>query len=72
MDLEMKWLLLIQKKPFICLQKAYNFIEFIIRAKGHFLLVNTNLKYNRIIQQMAKKNTQNYVNHKWIGGFLTN
>jgi hypothetical protein len=26
------------------------------RAKGHFLLVNTNLKYNKIIQQMTKKN----------------
>jgi len=32
-----------------------NLIEFIIRAKGHFLLVNINIEYNKIIQQMAKK-----------------
>jgi small subunit ribosomal protein S2 len=47
-------------------------IEFIIRAKGHFLLVNINLEYNKLIQQMAKKTNQSYINHKWIGGFLTN
>jgi UTP--glucose-1-phosphate uridylyltransferase len=43
------------EKTLICLGKACNLIEFIIRAKGHFLLVNTNLEYNKIIQQMAKK-----------------
>jgi UTP--glucose-1-phosphate uridylyltransferase len=60
------------EKTLICLRKACNLIEFIIRAKGHFLLVNTNLEYNKIIQQMAKKTNQSYINHKWIGGFLTN
>jgi len=43
------------EKTLICLQRACNLIEFIICAKGHFLLVNTNLQYNKIIQQMAKK-----------------
>jgi ribosomal protein S2 len=43
-------------KILICLRRACNLIEFIIHAKGHFLLVNTNLEYNKIIQQMAKKN----------------
>jgi ribosomal protein S2 len=47
-------------------------IEFIICAKGHFLLANINLEYNKIIQQMAKKPNQSYMNHKWIGGFETN
>jgi small subunit ribosomal protein S2 len=59
-------------KTLICLRKACKLIEFIIRAKGRFLLVNTNLEYNKIIQQMAKKTNQSYINHKWIGGFLTN
>ncbi len=54
MDLEMKWLLLNFLKTLICLQRAYNLIESIIHAKGHFLLVNTNLEYNKIIQQMEK------------------
>jgi len=59
------------EKTFICLQRACNLIEFIIHAKGHFLLVNIILEYNKIIQQMAKKTNQSYINHKWIGGFLT-
>jgi ribosomal protein S2 len=41
------------EKTLICLRRACNLIEFIIRAKGHFLLVNTNLEYNKIIQQMV-------------------
>ena len=41
------------EKTLICLRRAYNLIESIIRAKGHFLLVNTNPEYNKIIQQMA-------------------
>jgi small subunit ribosomal protein S2 len=60
------------EKTFIYLQKACNLIEFIIHAKGHFLLVNNNLKYNKMIQQMAKKTNQRYINHKWIGVFLSN
>ena len=60
------------EKTLICLRRACNLIEFIIRAKGHFLLVNTNPEYNKIIKQMAKKTNQSYINHKWIGGFLTN
>ncbi|CAK9263537.1 unnamed protein product [Sphagnum jensenii] len=43
------------EKTLIYLRRACNLIEFIICAKGHFLLVNTNLEYNKIIQQMAKK-----------------
>nr|YP_009775863.1 ribosomal protein S2 [Bartramia patens]QJA16089.1 ribosomal protein S2 [Bartramia patens] len=60
------------EKTLICLRRACNLIESIIRAKGHFLLVNTDPEYNKIVQQMAKRTNQSYINHKWIGGFLTN
>nr|YP_010881187.1 ribosomal protein S2 [Pellia epiphylla]WIA66730.1 ribosomal protein S2 [Pellia epiphylla var. borealis]QDE10574.1 ribosomal protein S2 [Pellia epiphylla]WIA66689.1 ribosomal protein S2 [Pellia epiphylla]WIA66771.1 ribosomal protein S2 [Pellia epiphylla var. borealis]WIA66812.1 ribosomal protein S2 [Pellia epiphylla] len=60
------------EKTLICLRRACNSIGSIISAKGHLLLVNTNPEYNGIIQQMAKKTNQSYINHKWIGGFLTN
>nr|WHW95859.1 ribosomal protein S2 [Aneura pinguis]WHW95901.1 ribosomal protein S2 [Aneura pinguis]WHW95943.1 ribosomal protein S2 [Aneura pinguis] len=60
------------EKTLICLRRACNLIGSIIGAKGHSLLVNTNPEYNRIIQRMAKRTNQSYINHKWIGGFLTN
>jgi ribosomal protein S2 len=60
------------EKTLICLRRACNLIGSIIGAKGHLLLVNTNPEYNRIIRRMAKRTDQSYINHKWIGGFLTN
>nr|WIA66360.1 ribosomal protein S2 [Apopellia endiviifolia]WIA66401.1 ribosomal protein S2 [Apopellia endiviifolia]WKW95122.1 ribosomal protein S2 [Apopellia endiviifolia] len=60
------------EKTLICLRRACNSIGSIISAKGHSSSVNTNLEYNGIIQQMAKKTNQSYLYHKWIGGFLTN
>jgi ribosomal protein S2 len=59
-------------KTVISLRRACNVIQLIIRSNGHLLFVNTNPKYNKIIQQTAKYTNQSYINHKWIGGFLTN
>jgi ribosomal protein S2 len=56
----------------ISLRRACNVIQLIIQSNGHFLFVNTNPKYNKIIQQTAKYTNQSFINHKWIGGFLTN
>ena len=36
----------------MCLRRACNLIEFIIHAKGHFLLVYTNPYYTKIIKQI--------------------
>jgi len=59
-------------KTVISLRRACNVIQLIIRSRGHLLLVNTNPKYNKIIQYTAKYTNQSFINHKWIGGFLTN
>jgi ribosomal protein S2 len=59
-------------KTIISLRRACNVIKLIFRSNGHFLLINTNPKYNKIIQQTAIYTNQSYINHKWIGGFLTN
>ena len=60
------------EKTVISLRRVCNVIQLIIRSNGHLLLINTNPKYNKIIQQTAKRTNQSYINHKWIGGFLTN
>jgi small subunit ribosomal protein S2 len=60
------------EKTLIGMRRACNVIEFIMRSNGHLLFVNTNSEYNRLIQLTAKLTAQSYVNHKWIGGLLTN
>ena len=54
------------------LRRACNVIELIVASKGHFLFVNTNPEYNKLVQQTAIQSKQSYINHKWIGGLLTN
>jgi small subunit ribosomal protein S2 len=60
------------EKTLIGMRRACNVIEFLMRSNGHLLFVNTNSEYNRLIQLTAKLTGQSYVNHKWIGGLLTN
>lgn len=59
-------------KTLICLRRACSVIELIVRSNGHILFVNTNVEYNNIVQQTATQTGQSYINHKWIGGLLTN
>ena len=59
-------------KTLICLRRACSVIELIIRSKGHIIIVNTNSEYNNIVEQTAKLTGQSFINHKWIGGLLTN
>lgn len=59
-------------KTLVCLRRACNVIELIVRSNGHILFVNTNVQYNNIVQQIATKTGHSYINHKWIGGLLTN
>ena len=54
------------------LRRACNVIGLIVASKGHFLFVNTNPEYNKLVQQTATQSKQSYINHKWIGGLLTN
>jgi ribosomal protein S2 len=54
------------------LRRACNVIQLMIQSNGHLLFINTNSRYNKIIRQTADYTDQSYINHKWIGGFLTN
>jgi small subunit ribosomal protein S2 len=60
------------EKTIIALRRACNLIQLIVESNGHLLFINTNSKYNKIVRETAKLSNQNYINHKWIGGFLTN
>jgi ribosomal protein S2 len=55
-----------------CLRRACNAIDLIMQSKGHLLIVNTNMEYNKLVCQTAKQTNQSYINYKWIGGLLTN
>ena len=55
-----------------CIRRACNAIDLIMRSKGHLLIVNTNMEYNKLVRQTAKQTNQSYINYKWIGGLLTN
>ena len=59
-------------KTLVCLRRACNIIDLIIRSKGHLLFINTNPELNKLIKQTAERSNQSYINNKWIGGFLTN
>lgn len=59
-------------KTILSLRRAHSVIQYIIQNNGHLLLVNTNPKYNKIIQKTATITKQSYINHKWVGGLLTN
>jgi len=54
------------------LRRACHVIQFIIESNGHLLFINTSSRYNKMIKQTAHYTNQSYINHKWIGGFLTN
>lgn len=60
------------EKTLVSLRRACNVLGAIIRQDGHVLTVNTNPRYNKIIELMATNTQQSYINHKWVGGLLTN
>jgi small subunit ribosomal protein S2 len=54
------------------LKKALFFLYKITQKNGKVLFVNTDPKYSKLIEILAKKSKNYYINEKWIGGFLTN
>ncbi len=58
---------------FICLRRVLKFLESESRRdSNHILFVNTYRKYSELVQQVAVKSNQSYINDRWIGGMLTN
>lgn len=54
------------------LQDALNFIGKIASKKGKILFVGTKPAAQNIIRQEAQRCHMPYINHRWLGGMLTN
>lgn len=51
---------------------ALSFIDALIQRKGKILFVGTKRAAQKIIKESAEKVEMPYVNHRWLGGMLTN
>ncbi len=54
------------------LENSYNAISSIATKGGTFLFVGTNKRAEKTIQENAERAGVFYVNHRWLGGTLTN
>jgi len=54
------------------LQDALNFIGSTAAKKGKILFVGTKLAASDIIKEIAERCHMPYINHRWLGGMLTN
>jgi small subunit ribosomal protein S2 len=52
--------------------RALDFVEQTVRAGGKVLFVGTKRQAQEPIAQAAKASGQHFVNHRWLGGMLTN
>jgi len=52
----------------VALEKVYNTIQ----NSGKILLISTKKQASEAIAELAKSTDQYYVNHRWLGGMLTN
>ena len=55
-----------------CLRKAYDFIEEVASKGGKILFVGTKKQAREIVAQEAQRCGMFYINHRWLGGSLTN
>jgi small subunit ribosomal protein S2 len=60
------------EKTFPLLQDAFNFVGKIASNKGKILFVGTKPAARDIIKEEAERCRMPYVNHRWLGGMLTN
>ena len=52
--------------------RALDFVEQTVRAGGKVLFVGTKRQAQEPIAEAARMSGQHYVNHRWLGGMLTN
>jgi small subunit ribosomal protein S2 len=55
-----------------CLKEAKNYLELASREGKSFLFIGTKRQAATLIAQEAKRCDSYYVNHRWLGGMLTN
>lgn len=54
------------------LKRALKKIEDVVKSNGKVLFVGTKIQASPIVAEFAEKCGQYYVNHRWLGGMLTN
>ena len=52
--------------------RALDFVQDTVRAGGKVLFVGTKRQAQEPIAEAARKSGQHFVNHRWLGGMLTN
>lgn len=52
--------------------RALDFVEQTVRAGGKVLFVGTKRQAQEPIAEAARRSGQHFVNHRWLGGMLTN
>lgn len=52
--------------------RAIDFVESTVRSGGKVLFVGTKRQAQEPIAEAAKRSGQHFVNHRWLGGMLTN
>ncbi|MEP0391186.1 MAG: 30S ribosomal protein S2 [Erythrobacter sp.] len=52
--------------------RALDFVENTVRAGGKVLFVGTKRQAQEPVAEMARASGQHFVNHRWLGGMLTN
>jgi small subunit ribosomal protein S2 len=53
-------------------RQAYDFVVKAVAKGGQVLFVGTKRQAADIIQEEAERSGQHYINHRWLGGMLTN
>lgn len=59
-------------KTIYFIKKSMQFVKKISSSKGTLLFVGTKKVATKIIEESAKKCNMPYINHRWLGGTLTN
>jgi small subunit ribosomal protein S2 len=59
------------RRPCRC-SRALDFISATVQAGGKVLFVGTKRQAQEPIAQAARASGQHFVNHRWLGGMLTN
>src|SRR5207244_3501928 len=60
------------EKTMVMYQEAMKFVRQLASNKGTVLFVGTKRQAREIIREEAERCTSPYVDHRWLGGMLTN
>ncbi|MFK7872029.1 MAG: 30S ribosomal protein S2 [Oligoflexales bacterium] len=60
------------QKTVNCFRRACEFTENVTAKGGHFLFVGSKRQASEIIQEEANRSNMYFINHRWLGGTLTN